>query len=272
MEGWALLFRLGFTEIVVVSTLCRTLVVRPQSYSFPKDGQFYSTRWSLVLRAGDLDDSEASQRALEHLCQAYWYPLYAYVRRSGHSLEDAQDLTQGFFAHLLEKAALSQVVPDRGRFRSFLLRSMKNYITSEWRREHAQKRGGATEVLSLNADDAERRYQVEPTSGELSAEVLYDRRWARALLEQVFKQLREEYREAGKEDRFEALREHLLDRGQVDYTAQAAKLNLSVSGVRTQVHRMRSRFLELMRSEIAETVAEPSEVNDELRYLLQVLG
>lgn len=215
---------------------------------------------------------EESGKALEQLCSAYWYPLYAYLRRSGKSVEDAQDLTQGFFAQLLSGARLSALDADRGSFRSFLLRSLKNYMISEWRRENARKRGGGTSSFSLDAEDAERRYRVEPASQALSPELLYDRRWARAVLEQVFADLRDEFRRSGKEARFELLKAHLLAEPEPgEYEARAVELGLTVSGVRTQIQRMRARFGHLLRQQIAETVAGPDQIDEELTHLLQAL-
>ena len=236
-------------------------------------GQFLPTRWSVVMRAGDIANPEESRGALEQLCSAYWYPLYAYVRRSGKAVEDAQDLTQGFFAHLISGSGLATLDAGRGSFRSFLLGALKNYMISEWRRENARKRGGGTSSFSLDAEDAERRYQFEPVSGELTPELLYDRRWARAVLERVFANLRDEFRRSGKEERFERLKPHLLNEPEAgDYEARAAELGLTVSGIRTQVQRMRARFGHLLRHEIAETVAGPEQIDEELAHLFQALS
>ena len=235
--------------------------------------EFLSTHWSLVLRAGDLEDVDSSNLALQQLCSAYWYPLYAFVRRSGKSEEDAKDLTQGFFAKILSHGAVAVADPSRGRFRSFLLRSIKNYMSSEWRKENAQKRGGGAPNLSLDAEDAERRYRIEPAGSELSPEELYDRRWARAVLEQVLATLKKEFRRSGKSERFEVLKGQLLSEPEPgEYEACAETLGLEPSALRTQIYRMRNRFGLLLREQIEQTVAEPSQVDEEISYLLQALG
>lgn len=234
---------------------------------------FLPTRWSLVLRAGDLENEDESARALEHLCRAYWYPLYAFVRRSGKSVEDAQDLTQGLFAKLVSSGSISGVDASRGRFRSYLLQAMQNYMTSEWRKETAEKRGGIDIPFSLDADDAEGRYQHEPAGDAFGPEMLFDRRWARAVLEQVFDRLQDEYRRTGKLERYERLKPCLLDDPAAGaYEQIAADLKMTESGVRTQVHRMRARFAALLREEVAGTVKDPEDVDGELSYLLQSLS
>ena len=251
----------------LLDTICQQT-----SRTVPAD-QFIATRWSVVLKAGASDESEESRRALEQLCSAYWYPLYVFVRRSGKSVDDAQDLTQGFFAQLLSKGGLAKADGERGSFRSFLLKSLKNYMTSEWRRESAKKRGGDSQIFSLDGVDAERRYQFEPASGELTPEALYDRRWARAVLEQVFDKMRDEFRRSKKEERFDRLKPHLLSEAESgDYEKRAVELGLSISGVRTQIQRMRARFGYLLREEIAETVADPNRVDEELSHLVHALA
>ena len=235
--------------------------------------QFLSTRWSLVLRAGDLEDPEGADLALGQLCSTYWYPLYAFVRRSGHSEEDAKDLTQGFFEHIISRSSVSAADPDRGRFRSFLLQSIKNFIHSEWRKQNAAKRGGGTSRFSLDAEDAERRYRFEPEDPEISPDQLFDQRWARATLEQVFATMRDEFRRSGKEERFDVLKGHLLtDPASGEYEASGAALNLSPSALRTQIYRMRGRFVHLLREQIEHTVADPSQADEELSHLLAALA
>ena len=235
--------------------------------------QFLSTRWSLILRAGDLEDPDSAQLALSQLCSTYWYPLYAFVRRSGKSEQDAQDMTQGFFEHLLSKQSVAAADPERGRFRSFLLSSIKNFMNSEWRKQNTLKRGGGTHSLSLDAEDAERRYQYEPAGNEISPEQLFDQRWARATLEQVFSVMRDEFRRSGKEERFDSLKGHLLsDPGAGEYEARAEELGLSPSALRTQIYRMRGRFGILLREQIEHTVSDPSMADEELSHLLQALS
>ncbi|MCB1204517.1 MAG: sigma-70 family RNA polymerase sigma factor [Verrucomicrobiae bacterium] len=234
---------------------------------------FLSTRWSLVLRAGDLENEDESSQALEHLCRAYWYPLYAFVRRSGKSKEDAQDLTQGLFAKLVSTGSISGVDASRGRFRSYLLQAMQNFMRSEWRKETAEKRGGREVPFSLDAEDAEGRYQHEPAGDDYGPEMLFDRRWARAVLEQVFDRLLDEYRRTGKMERYERLKPCLLDDPATGaYGEIAAALRMTESGVRTQVHRMRARFAALLREEVAGTVNDPADVDGELSYLLRSLS
>ena len=167
-------------------------------------GVFFTTRWSVVLEAG-AGGEDGAREALEYLCRTYWYPLYSYVRRGGKGVEEAKDLTQGFFLHLLEGDVIAAADADRGRFRTFLLTALKNYVAGDWRRQQAQKRGGGAEVFSLDEDEAEGRFQVEPEDG-LSADVVFDQRWARALLERVFVRMREEFERAGKGERFEVKR------------------------------------------------------------------
>jgi len=234
-------------------------------------GQFQDTRWSLVMQAGGgLDESRS---ALEYLCGAYWYPLYAFVRRSGKSVEDAQDLTQGFFEQMLTKEGIRGVEPGRGKFRSYLLRAMKNYMTSEWRRGQALKRGGEVETFSLDTDDAESRYQNEPASQNLSPEAVYDQRWARELLVQVFAILRDEFKRAGKLESYEVLKGSLLsDPDSEEYEKMARQLEVSRGALRTQLYRMRARFGLLLREQVAETVTKPEDVDEEMSHLLAALS
>lgn len=234
---------------------------------------FASTRWSMVLRAGDLEDPKESRRALEYLCGAYWYPLYAFLRRGGDSVEDAQDLAQGFFAELLAKSAFSKVETSGGLFRSFLLRALKNYRTSQWRRENAHKRGGGSETFSIDANEAEQRYMVEAAADDVPPEVLFDRRWAKSLLEQVFIKLRDDYRRSGKLERYEVLKPYLLSNPPSGaYLKCAEALTMSESGVRTLVERMRAQFGHLLRREVSETVSDPSQVDGEMVHLRRVLA
>lgn len=233
--------------------------------------EFRTTHWSVVLRAGGTDPA-TSRRALEELCRAYWYPLYSFVRRSGHSPEDAQDLTQGYFARLLAGPSLASVHPDKGRFRAFLLASLKHFLANEWKRAQCQKRGGGVPLLSLDEQNPEGRYLHEPVD-DLTPERAFERRWAEALLAKVLARLRAEFIAARQADRYEALKHCLLnDREAASDETLAGRLGLTVHGIKSAVHRMRQRYGEIFREEIADTVAAPGDVEDEIRHLFQVLS
>jgi RNA polymerase sigma-70 factor (ECF subfamily) len=227
---------------------------------------FVTTRWSVVLAAGPSASAE-SERALSQLCRTYWYPLYAFVRRQGRSPQDAEDLTQGFFARLLEKRALGGVDREKGKFRSFLLASLKNFLANDWDRNHAAKRGGKHSVISLDDDTAEDRYLREP-SHDLTPEKLFEQSWALMILETVLQQLRKEYTASGKAHLFDALQEHLIGDENASYASAAAELGMKEGAVRMTVLRMRRHFGYLLRSEIAHTVADPGELEEELRHLV----
>ena len=234
-------------------------------------GIFATTHWSVVLAAEQQESPQAAD-ALETLCRTYWYPLYAFVRRQGSRPEDAQDLTQGFFAHLLRKDFLSGVGPEKGRFRSFLLACLKHFLADEWEKARAAKRGGARPELVLNLEQAEERYQLEARV-EATAENLYDRRWALDLLDRVLDRLRHEAVASGKGTVFDHLRGCLLgERPAETYAQLGAKLSLSEAAVKVTVHRLRQRYRELLREEIAHTVARPEDVNEEMRYLFEVVS
>jgi DNA-directed RNA polymerase specialized sigma24 family protein len=229
---------------------------------------FKTTHWSVVLQATSGD----STAALERLCRTYWYPLYAFVRREGHNEHDAQDLTQGFFELFLAKHYLKDVDRDKGRFRSFLLASLKHYLANEWKKANRQKRGGRIETTSFDASDAEERYRLEPAE-ESSAELVYDRRWARSVLASVMAKLREEFAQAGKRDRFEPLSRFLFQEPQLgEYARLAAQWKVTESGVRSSVQRIRERYAALFRAEIANTVSDPRDVDGEIAYLINALG
>ncbi|MEI7935098.1 MAG: sigma-70 family RNA polymerase sigma factor [Verrucomicrobiota bacterium] len=231
---------------------------------------FVTTHWSVVLAAGHGDTTSADD-ALAHLCQTYWYPLYAYARRRGCSPPDAQDLTQEFFARLLKGNWLAEADRQRGRFRSFLLSAMKHFMANEWNKAQAQKRGGGQPILSLNDDSAEYRYRLEPAE-KATPESLFERGWALTLLEGVLARLEEEYRQEGKHTWMEAMRPALTtDRGAIDYAQMAHKLGVTETAARVAVHRLRQRYRQLIRSEVASTVASPEEVEAEMRHLFQVL-
>lgn len=215
-------------------------------------------------------NSTQARRALAHLCETYWYPLYAFVRREGHGADDAQDLTQEFFARLLEKNWLSDADREKGKFRSLLLAAMRHFLANEWDRARAQKRGGGETVLSLDAQSAEARYAFEPADG-MTADRIFERRWALTLLEQVLERLREEFAAAGRGRLFEELKAALTGE-KVPYAEIAARLNLNEGAVRVAVHRLRGRYRDLIRAEIAGTVATEGEVDGELQHLFAALA
>jgi RNA polymerase sigma-70 factor (ECF subfamily) len=231
---------------------------------------FATTRWSVVHAAGDSKSPEAGQ-ALEQLCRAYWYPLYAYVRRKGHAAEDAQDLTQEFFARLLARNYLRVADRNRGRFRSFLLGSLEHFLAREWTKARAQKRGGGRAVLSLDEMGAESRYLLE-SAHDLTAERIFERRWATTILDQAMARLREECLATRKSDLLDRVEGQLSgEKGETSYAGVAAALGMSEGAVKVAVHRLRQRFGELVRAEIAQTVTTPEDADDELRYLFAVL-
>lgn len=222
------------------------------------------------MAAGQAKSPQAHE-ALEKLCRAYWYPLYAYVRRKGYSIDDAQDLTQEFFARLLARNYLSVADRNRGKFRSFLLGSLEHFLAREWTKAHAQKRGGGRTTFSLDEMDAESRYLAEPIH-ELTANKLFDRRWATTLLDQATCRLRDECAANHKEDLFREV-ESLLsgEKGETSYAEIATRLKTSEGAIKVAIHRLRQRYGELMRAEIAKTVTTPEEADEELRYLVAVL-
>jgi RNA polymerase sigma-70 factor (ECF subfamily) len=232
---------------------------------------FKNTHWSVVLAADGSDTAEASD-ALEKLCQTYWQPLYAYLRRRGCDPHNAEDLTQGFFAHLLERRSLRRVDRSQGRFRSFLLASLNYFLADEQARARALKRGGGREVLSLDADQAEDRYRLEPKD-ERSPEKIFEHRWAMTLLDQVLARLAREFADAGKAGLFEQLQPFLVSGGGArTYAEIAGELGSSEEAFKKAVQRMRHRYHQLFREEIAQTVSSPAEVEEELRHLCVVMA
>ncbi|MCL4787390.1 MAG: sigma-70 family RNA polymerase sigma factor [Verrucomicrobia bacterium] len=228
---------------------------------------FATTHWSVVLAAGD-PASQRAKEALEVLCRAYWRPLYSFIRRLKHSPTDAQDLTQAFLANLLTGKSLNHLSPERGRFRSWLLASLKYFLADEWDKIRAEKRGGRATIISLDAQQAEQGYAIEPKD-ERDPAVLFERRWALTLLERVLGKLEAEMIRAGSETQWRDLKYYLLDDEDAPaYAELAARLSLSLSGVKMSVSRLRQRFGELLRAEIANTVTDAGEVEEELRYLL----
>jgi RNA polymerase sigma-70 factor (ECF subfamily) len=234
------------------------------------NNRFVTTHWSLVLAAGKGASADA-QEALANLCQTYWYPLYAYVRRQGHQPDDAQDLTQAFFARLLEKHYLQSADPERGRFRSFLLTAFKRFLSKERDRQRAKRQGGGRKLLPLDFEAGERRYSLEPAHA-VTAERIYEQRWALTLLDRVFVRLRDEFDQAGKQKDFNCLKVYLTgEAGTPSYQEAAADLEMTEGAVRVAVHRLRRRYRDLVREEIAQTVAGPEEVDEELRHLFAAL-
>ena len=236
-------------------------------------GRFATTRWSLVLAAGAQGSSPDVHQALATLCETYWYPLYGFLRSRGYSAENAQDLTQAFFARLLEKHAVRHADPARGRFRSFLLASLRNFAANERDRDSAGKRGGGVPMLSLEIEHAEGRFQREPPTDE-TPERVFDRRWALTLLDRVMSRLQAEA--AARNDThspFDRLKTYLTgDEPQLSYAQTAFELGMSEGAVKVAVHRLRRRFRDLVRDEIAHTVSSPEEVEDELRHLWSAVG
>lgn len=244
--------------------------MRSRSGISGESGRFATTRWTIVLSARDRHDP-SGREAMEALCRAYWYPLYAYVRRSGYSADDSCDLTQGFFEQFLEKDFLRLVGPEKGRFRSFLLVAMKRFLAKEWKRRHAVKRGGGVVFVPIDPTEAEQRYTVEP-SDKTSAEVLFDRRWAMTLLERTFARLRSEYESGGRGAIFELLKGFLSESSeQGSYAGAAAAAGLSEGAARVAVHRLRQRFRHCFHEEVAETV-RPEDADDEARRLRAILS
>jgi RNA polymerase sigma-70 factor (ECF subfamily) len=234
-------------------------------------GAFTTTHWSVVLAAAQQESPQAAE-ALETLCRTYWYPLYAFVRCRGHSPEDAQDLTQEFFAHFLQKGYFHLADRTRGRFRTFLVHALEHFLINEWKRGQRIRRGGGRVCFSLDATDAETRYLGE-AAGAITPERYYDQRWAMTLLDQVMRALRQEYAEAGRTAVFEELADFLWGKDDsVSYTQIGERLGMTEGALRGAMHRLRRRYRERLRAEVAQTVAPPDTVEDELRYLLTVVS
>jgi RNA polymerase sigma-70 factor (ECF subfamily) len=235
--------------------------------SWGEGAGFAATRWTVVLAAGQ-KSGPARQLALEELAQAYWFPLYAYVRRQGRSAAEAEDLTQGFFARLLEKKSLAAADPEKGKFRSFLLASLKNFLANEWDKSVSLKRGGGRPLIALDALGAEARYALEPAD-DLTPERLFERRWALAVLDQVLVRLEKEYRDRQAAEVFEALKGCLAAESDTSaYAAVGRRLGMTEGAVKVAAHRLRKRYRDLLREEIAQTVATADLVDEEIRYLL----
>lgn len=235
-----------------------------------RNGQFMTTRWSVVLVAGRRSSPE-SRQALEALCRGYWFPLYAYVRRRVVDINEAQDLTQAFFTELLTKNYVGSAKVERGRFRAFLLTALKHFLSKEWQKAKAQKRGGNRMQIPLNFEWRDSTCIFEPSSG-LTAEQIYDREWAIALLGRTMQRLETEFADAGKKSLFEDVKGFLIgEHGGATYSDVAAKLGMTDAAVKMAVHRMRRRYRELLREEIRETVCDPNEVEDEISNLFATL-
>lgn len=231
--------------------------------------QFATTHWSLVLRAGQ-ERGPASLEALEKLCHAYWFPLYAFARREGCAPHEAQDLTQEFFSRLLAKNYLQMADPNRGRFRSFLLASFKHMMANERRDASRQKRGGGAKVFSLDEHEAEERYQVDHADYQ-TPEWLFERRWAETTLTRVLDRLAAEY--SGHTLRFDDLKVFLIEAsGSAPFADVATRLGVTESALKSIVHRMRRRYADLFRDEVAQTVESPADLEDEIGYMLTVLS
>ena len=236
----------------------------------PNPCDFAATRWTLVLSAARGGASSRAGEALAELCRIYWYPLYAFLRRQGHVSHEAEDLTQEFFTHLLGRHFLVNVDRKKGKFRSFLLASFKNFLSDQRDRATAQKRGGGQTVVSLDSMDAETRYRLEPAQ-DLTPEKMFEKQWALSVLEQVLSRLHAEFAAEGKAALFDALKETLTGGQTGRYAIIASELGMTEGAVKTAAHRMRRRYRTLMREEIAQTVAGPEEIEDEIRYLLSCL-
>jgi RNA polymerase sigma factor (sigma-70 family) len=237
-------------------------------HTLPGPSRFPTTRWTLVVAAGDPQHTEA-RSALADLCENYWYPLYAYLRRRGYAADAAQDLTQEFFVRVLEGRYLDRADPEKGRFRSFILTSLKFFVADEGDRERALKRGGGA-VVPLEFSSGEERYQREPAHYE-TPERIFERRWALGLLDRVVERLRNEFVRHGRPEHFERLKVFLLGQSDAPYAELAREMNTSEGALKVAIHRLRKRYRELFRQEIADTVADPADVESELRFLAGVL-
>ena len=244
--------------------------MRPETPHVRPD-QFATTRWSIVVSAGQ-NSCPNSRQALATLCEVYWVPLYGYVRRRVDSVAEANDVTQAFFAELLEKNFVKAADPQRGKFRAFLLTSLKNFLSKRWASQRALKRGGGQSVISLDFATADSEFRMEPSSG-LTAEQLYDRDWAMALLQRIMQRLKDEFESNGKATQYEQLKPFLVGEHEgLTWADAAASLKISEAAAKMAGSRMRRRYRELLRMEISETVCSPEEVDDEIRNLFATLG
>jgi RNA polymerase sigma factor (sigma-70 family) len=244
-------------------------VVERTTHTLAGPSDFPTTRWTLVVAAGDPQQKEA-RSALVSLCEGYWYPLYAYVRRRGYPADQAQDLTQEFLVRVLDGRYLDRADPEKGRFRAFILTSLKFFLADEADRSRAQKRGGGN-VLSLEISSGEERYQRDPSHNE-TPERIFERHWALSMLDGVVDRLRAEFVQHGRLDHFDRLKGFLLDQGEMPYAALAREMGTSEGALKVAIHRLRKRYRDLFRQEIAETVADPADVDSELRFLASALA
>jgi RNA polymerase sigma-70 factor (ECF subfamily) len=234
-------------------------------------GRFATTHWS-VVRAAAAPDATDCTKALETLCQTYWLPLYAYLRRQGHNSDSAEEYTQAFFAQLLDKKGLRMADPKKGKFRSFLLTALKHFLANQRKRARARKRGGGRKIFPLNFEYAESQFATEPAD-HLSPEKLFERAWALTVLDRTMKRLREQSTTAGKQDLFDSLKIYLTtDKGAVPYKQVAQKLRMSEPAVRVAVHRLKKRYRDILRSEIADTVTTENQIDQEIRDLFAALA
>lgn len=237
----------------------------------PGPHEFATTHWSLVAAMQEsMGDSARARLALEELCRRYWYPLYAFVRHRGYSADDAQDLTQAFFARIIETAGLTSVDREKGRFRSYLIGALKHFLANEWHRQRAQKRGGAVQIIEWDALDPESRY-AHSSCGSEDPEHAFDREWALEIIDGAMRALRDEMIVAGKGEQFDALRGSLLESDAPPRDDIAARLNMSEGALKVAIHRLRRRYRMLLRDAIAETVRNEADLEDEMRYLITVL-
>jgi RNA polymerase sigma-70 factor (ECF subfamily) len=233
--------------------------------------RFATTHWSLVVAAG-AKDASTSRQALATLCETYWYPLYVFVRRQGLQPAEAQDMTQAFFAELLEKDRLRLADQERGRFRTFLLSSLRNFLNNQWRKAQATRRGGGRRILSLDLSDAESRYTHE-SAGPETPEELFERRWALTLLDNTLAKLQDEYARSGKDALYQRLKDHLGGGAEaIPYREIAEEMGTTEAAVKVAAHRLRRRCRQLLRQEIAETVATTDQVDEELQDLFAALA
>jgi len=241
--------------------------------AYPAQGPnaFPSTHWTLVVAAGGNHSTLERTEALESLCGGYWNPVYAFVRRRGHSPEQAQDLTQQFFLRILDGAFFEKANPEKGRFRSFLLGSVQNFLADASDRENSLKRGGGTVTIAFEFATGEANYALEPRHTE-TPERLFQRNWARTVLDRVMNNLSAEFQAEGKLDLFNRLKSYLTGDGDLKYAELGAEMQLSESGVKSAIRRMRQRYRDLLRAEVLSTVADPAEVDEELKFLLRAIS
>lgn len=232
---------------------------------------FSTTHWSVVLKARSPDEAE-SRDALATLCQAYWFPVYSYVRHRGHDPETARDLTQGFFAVLLERRGIAEARRERGRFRSFLLTSVKNFLSDEHDHQGALKRGGGQTPISIDADTWESMLAAQEPATYLTPETIFEQRWALALLDRAKRDLEGDMERSGGHEKFDKLRTYLVNDSNPPYPQLARELDMTESAIRVALHRMRQRFGAKLREHVAQTVDDPEKTEDELRYLINALG